>query len=168
MSWKVPFGEYTRCIFQRDPMPILYDEITSSFLRMLMLLLCEELMKHEDMMHSDDISTMHDKEIFNQFLQLLANQKQKRQRVSFYANQLNITSKYLSTVCKRVSGKSPIRWIIESVMQDGYSLLTETDLSVKEISNILGFPNSSFFGQYFREQAGITPIEYRLEHKKMI
>lgn len=167
-NWLEAFGEYTRCIFQRDPMPILYDEITSSFLRMLMLLLCEELMKHEDMMHSDDISTMHDKEIFNQFLQLLANQKQKRQRVSFYANQLNITSKYLSTVCKRVSGKSPIRWIIESVMQDGYSLLTETDLSVKEISNILGFPNSSFFGQYFREQAGITPIEYRLEHKKMI
>ena len=87
--------------------------------------------------------------------------------MSFYANSLNITSKYLSSVCKRVSGKSPIRWIIDSVMQDCYRLLSETDLSVKEISNQLGFPNSSFFGQYFREQAGVTPMEYRIEHKRM-
>ena len=50
---------------------------------------------------------------------------------------------------------------------DGRLLLKDTDLSVKEISNRLGFPNSSFFGQYFREQAGMTPMAYRIEHKKM-
>jgi AraC-like DNA-binding protein len=52
-------------------------------------------------------------------------------------------------------------------MQDCYRLLSETDLTVKEISNRLGFPNSSFFGQYFREQAGVTPMEYRIEHKRL-
>jgi AraC-like DNA-binding protein len=46
-------------------------------------------------------------------------------------------------------------------MEDSYALLRNTDLTVKEISNRMGFPNSSFFCQYFREQAGITPIEYR-------
>lgn len=166
-DWIDGLGEYTRCIFKANVLPLLYHEITTAFLRMLLLMICEELMKHDTMSLKDDYSTIHDKEIFNQFLQLLAKQNQKRQRVSFYANSLNITSKYLSSVCKRVSGKSPIRWIIDSVMQDCYRLLSETDLSVKEISNQLGFPNSSFFGQYFREQAGVTPMEYRIEHKRM-
>jgi transcriptional regulator GlxA family with amidase domain len=53
-------------------------------------------------------------------------------------------------------------------MQDCYALLKGTDLSIKEISNRMGFPNSSFFGQYFREQAGMTPMEYRTEHKMAI
>jgi len=54
------------------------------------------------------------------------------------------------------------------VMQDCYRLLLDTDLSIKEISNRLGFPNPSFFGQYFREQAGATPMEFRAKRKKVV
>ena len=149
--WMEDIAHYTQSIFLHNKEPKLYDEIVFSFLRMLMLLLCEELMRNDTMTRTVDNSSIRDKEIFNRFLQQLANQKQKRQKVSFYADKLNITSKYLSTVSKRVSGKNPMRWITESVMQDCYNMLTNTDLSVKEISNRLGFPNSSFFGQYFRE-----------------
>ena len=130
-------------------------------------MICGDLVSHESLTSDNNQSSFRDKELFNQFLQLLGKQEQKRQKVSFYADQLNITPKYLSTVCKKVSDKNPMRWITESVMEDSYMLLKETDLSVKEISNRLGFPNSSFFGQYFREQAGITPIEYRVKQKKM-
>ena len=112
----------------------------------------------------EDVSTTHEKEIFNQFLQLLSRQEHKHQRVSFYAEKMNITAKYLSLVIKRVSGKSPMRWITESVMEDCYTMLSGTDLSVKEIAYRLGFPNASFFGQYFREQAGMTPMEYRVKY----
>lgn len=165
--WMEDIAHYTQSIFLHNKEPKLYDEIVFSFLRMLMLLLCEELMRNDTMTRTVDNSSIRDKEIFNRFLQQLANQKQKRQKVSFYADKLNITSKYLSTVSKRVSGKNPMRWITESVMQDCYNMLTNTDLSVKEISNRLGFPNSSFFGQYFREEAGVTPMEYRSGHKKL-
>lgn len=166
-SWLEATTHYTQSIFLHNREPKLYNEIVSSFLRLLMLLLCEELMRNDTMAQSDDNSTIRDKEIFNRFLQQLSHQEQKRQKVSFYADKLNITSKYLSTVSRRVSGKTPMRWITESVMQDCYSMLTNTDLSVKEISNRLGFPNSSFFGQYFREEAGMTPMEYRSGHKKL-
>ena len=88
--------------------------------------------------------------------------------MQYYAQAMNITPKYLSTVCKKVSAKNPMRWITESVMEDCYMLLKDTDLSVKEISNRLGFPNSSFFGQYFREQTGVTPVEYRVKQKNMV
>ena len=129
--------------------------------------ICEELMQHDDMTSLNDASTTHDKEVFNEFLQLLSQQNQKRQRVSYYADKMNISPKYLSSICKKVSGKNPMRWITENAMQDCYALLKDTDLSVKEISNRLGFPNPSFFGQYFREQAGVTPMEYRIEHKRI-
>jgi AraC-like DNA-binding protein len=111
-----------------------------------------------------ETSTDRDKTFFRQFLFLLSHEQLKRQQVGYYADKLHITPKYLSTICRKVSGKSPIRWITDSVMEDCYEMLRSTNLTVKEISNKLGFPNSSFFGQYFREQAGMTPVEYRTKN----
>ena len=167
-GWLAGMQSYTNSIFTDDKSHVLMREIIISFLRTMVLLICEELLRHEDMASADDISTTHDKELFNRFLQLLSEQQQKRQRVTYYAERLNITSKYLSAISKKVSGKTPMRWITDSVMQDCYSLLRESDLTVKEISNRLGFPNSSFFGQYFREEAGVTPVEYRKNYKRVV
>ena len=117
-GWVEAMESYARTIFKTGTLPVLYREIISSFLRMMLLMLCEELMRHEDMTTLNDASTTHDKEVFNQFLQLLSQQNQKRQRVSFYADKMNISPKYLSSICKKVSGKNPMRWITENAMQD--------------------------------------------------
>jgi AraC-like DNA-binding protein len=158
--------EQTRSLFKDNNM-LLFREIAFSFLRTFLLLICEELLHHSEAIQmANEASTVREKTLFNQFLELLSHEEQKRQQVSYYADRLCITPKYLSTVCRNVSGKSPMRWITDSVMEDGYSLLRNTELTVKEISNRLGFPNSSFFGQYFREQASMTPVEYRNRYKK--
>lgn len=167
-SWAMDMGRYTASIFQNISEPVLYSEIIHSFLRTMLLFVCEDLLRKEAMSEKDDASSTHEKEIFNNFLQLISHEQQKRQQVSVYAGKLNITPKYLSAVCKKVSGKTPMRWITESVMEDCYNQLLKTDLSVKEIAHLLGFPNSSFFGQYFRDQAGVTPMEYRTQHKKIV
>lgn len=165
-EWLRDMQNLSTPILQRYGEMHLSKDILESYLRMMLLLICEDLLHHENMtVQEDDTSTRHDKELFNRFLTFISKQKQKRQQVAFYADLLNITPKYLSAVCKRVSDKSPSRWITESVMQDCYILLKESELSVKEISNRLGFPNSSFFGQYFREEAGMTPLEYRNKMK---
>lgn len=163
--WIEGVDDYTRLIFAGGDETPFFKEILTSFLRTLFLLICSDLISHDRAVGVSDVSSIRDKEIFNRFLQVLSNQEQKRQKVSFYADLLHITPKYLSTVCKKVSAKNPMRWISESVMEDCYMYLKDTDLSVKEISNRMGFPNASFFGQYFRDQAGITPIEYRIKQK---
>ena len=140
---------------------LLYKEIAISFLRIFLLIICEVLLHMEKDLPTSDASTKREKMVFNQFLSLLSHETQKRRQVAYYAERLFISPKYLSKVCRNVSGKSPLRWITDSVMEDSYALLRNTGLTVKEISNRMGFPNSSFFCQYFREQAGITPIEYR-------
>lgn len=161
-EWLRDIQNLSKPILQRYGEMLLSKAILEEFLRMMLLLICEDLLRHENMTaREEDTSTEHGKDLFNRFLMDLSSQQQKKQQVSFYANLLNVTPKYLSTVCKRVSGKSPMRWITESVMQDSYMLLRESNLSMKEISNRLGFPNPSFFGKYFREEAGMTPVEYR-------
>ena len=167
-GWLNGFKDYAQLVFNENKQPVLHREIARSFLRTLLLLVCEDLVRHESMHNSMDSSTTHDKELFNRFLQLLGSEEQKRKGVAYYADQMHITPKYLSAICRKVSDKSPIRWITESVMQDSFMLLSETDMTVKEISRQLGFPNSSFFGQYFREQAGVTPIKYRSQHKRIL
>lgn len=143
------------------------NEFVLSFLRIFMLIVCEELSRKEELLAPLDVSSSdREKMLFNQFLDLLHVEQIKRRKVGYYSAKLYVTPKYLSKVCSKVSGKTPMRWITEAVMSDCYQLLRDTQLTVKEISNRLGFPNSSFFGQYFREQAGITPIEYRSKYRK--
>ncbi len=166
-SWVNDMGRYTRSIFSHVKSQALYPEIQNSFLRTMLLMICEELIQHDGMSANGDESSAHDKEIFNRFLLMLNDEKQKRQQVAVYADRLHISPKYLSTICKKVSGKNPMRWITEYVMEDCYRRLKDSDLSVKEIADELGFPNASFFGQYFREQAGVTPGAYRNKYRNV-
>lgn len=163
--WTNILRDHSLAIFQGGDLK-LGSEITMSFLRTLLLIVCEQLLRQESTSKAIDTSTDRDKEIFNQFLVLLGHEQHKRRQVSYYAERLYITPKYLSTVCTRVSGKSPMRWITDSVMEQCYTLLKTTNMSIKEISNQMGFPNPSFFGQYFRDEAGMTPLEYRTGRRK--
>ena len=104
--------------------------------------------------------------LFNRFLQLLQTQKIKHQPVEYYAAELCITPKYLTVICKKNSGKTANEWIREYTLSDITYQLSHTNLSIKEISNHTGFPNSSFFGKYVKEHLGCTPVEYR-NHKEM-
>jgi len=143
----------------------LFKEISLSFLRTFLLLICQCLLTCKDMTTDDYTSTPSENVIFDKFITLLSSQPTKHSKVESFAERMNITPKYLSIVCKRVSGKSPVKWIHEYVMEGCYSLLIGTNLSIKQISDELGFPNSSFFGQFFKANAGLTPGEYRSKNR---
>ncbi len=166
-NWFLNIKDCTLSIFKNLSKTI-QREISFSILRTILLLICDELMCQEDLELNDDLSTPHEKSLFNQFLTLLRQQEVKRRNVSFYANLMNITPKYLSSISRKVSGKSPMRWITENVMQDCYSMLYETNLSMKEIADRLGFPNASCFGQFFKEQSGMTPGEFRNKNNTLV
>lgn len=138
-------------------------EILISLLRAALLEVCELLLleeeKREETVLPENGSRMET--LFHHFLENIARRHIKRLSVAEYAEELCISPKYLSTVCRTVSGKSPIVWISEYVDEDITYYLRQTDLSAKEISDELGFPNTSFFGKYVREHLGMSPIEYR-------
>ena len=87
--------------------------------------------------------------------------RQVNRRVDYYANLLNITPKYFSTICKEMTGNSPSHIIDKYVMKDIENLMKNSTKSIKEIANELEFPTISFFGKYMRSHYGVSPKEYR-------
>ena len=105
-------------------------------------------------------STRH-KRVFESFIELVEKHHQKERSVSFYADKLCITPKYLSQIVKNVSGFSAPDIINKYVILEAQHLLRHSDLSVKEIADQLNFPNQSFFYKYFKAHTGYTPNSYR-------
>ena len=82
--------------------------------------------------------------------------------VGFYAGQLNLTPKYLTTIIRKTSGRTAVQWIDDYVVLEAKNLLKYSTMSIQEISYYLNFPNQSFFGKYFKNHTGMTPTAYRL------
>lgn len=82
------------------------------------------------------------------------------------AEKANVNKYYLSHAYKEAYGISPISYMISCRIREGKRLLADTDLSLSQISNILGFSSASYFSQSFRKAEGISPVEYRKAHHR--
>lgn len=98
---------------------------------------------------------------FKQFMFLLSEHHIRERSVSFYADQMNLSAKYLSAIVKKVTKKTPSEWIDGMVIVEAKNLLKYSDMNVQQIAYHMNFPNQSFFGKYFKQRTGLTPSEYR-------
>ncbi|MDL2290099.1 helix-turn-helix domain-containing protein [Paludibacteraceae bacterium OttesenSCG-928-F17] len=103
--------------------------------------------------------------IFRKFLFSLTKNCKDHRDVIFYANEQCLTPRYFSSIIKEKSGENAIVWIQRSIMVEAKKLLSNSQLTVQQISEELNFPNASFFGQFFKKHAGMTPKEYRNTNK---
>lgn len=93
---------------------------------------------------------------------MLIDEYYKTQRsVSFYAEKLHISANYLNILCKRHLKISASQLIHQRILTEAKRLLQDRKLSIKEITYDLGFTNNSYFTIFFKNQTGITPIEFR-------
>ncbi|WP_373085711.1 AraC family transcriptional regulator [Alistipes shahii] len=122
-----------------------------------------EILTHYLTEHPEVDSPIHNRaeEYFRQFTELLGEHYKHERSVGFYARQLCITPKYLTTLIKRISGKSVSEWIDNYVILEAKTLLKYSNMSVQEIAYYLNFPNQSFFGSYFKRNAGMSPSQYK-------
>lgn len=122
-----------------------------------------DILAHYLTEHPEVDSPIHNRaeEYFRQFTELLGEHYKHERSVGFYARQLCITPKYLTTLIKRISGKSVSEWIDNYVILEAKTLLKYSNMSVQEIAYYLNFPNQSFFGSYFKRNAGMSPSQYK-------
>ena len=95
------------------------------------------------------------------FFDLLRRDDYALQPVQWYADQLHISPKYLSALCKQRTGKTAGEWITRFTVEEAKRLLVHSDDTVKQIAFRLGFADSSFFCQYIRKHTGATPLAIR-------
>jgi AraC-like DNA-binding protein len=126
-----------------------------------LLLETVSLYKKENEISKDSLSLTRQEEVTGKFFELLmANYKAER-NVSFYADKLCFTNKYLSSIIKDVTGSPISRWIDEFVITAIKIRLKTTNMSVLQISEDFNFPNPSFFGQFFKRHTGTTPNKFK-------
>lgn len=139
--------------------------INSPFRNEIVQHLADEVLYFENEMFSKHNTSWESRntrsgEIFEKFIGLVKKYCAEQRRVGFYADQLCLTPKYLSTVVKEVSGKSATEWINEFVIVEAEMLLKSTNLTIQEISHKMNFPTQSFFGKYFKRVTGMAPSKY--------
>ncbi|MGM9798953.1 MAG: helix-turn-helix domain-containing protein [Parabacteroides sp.] len=99
--------------------------------------------------------------LFQAFMEKISSMEVKPRSVTWYAEQLCVTPKYLTSICKKSCGRTAFDLINEAVLTDVRYQLKYSQKSIKEIADYLDFPNISFFGKYVRHHIGCSPKEYR-------
>ena len=101
------------------------------------------------------------KVLYNKFIECLSSNQDGKTTVTHYAEKLCVTPQYLSKVISSVSGKTAKYWINRAIITQARILLKDNNKSISEISDLLNFPNDSFFCRFFKRETGLTPTQYR-------
>ena len=100
-------------------------------------------------------------QLFNQFIALVNQYAKSERNVSFYADRLYLTPRYLNSVVKQVSRRTVMDWVNDSVILEAKVMLKYGDKLIYQIADELNFPNVSFFCKFFKRQTGMTPQTYQ-------
>ena len=116
---------------------------------------------HAELYGTDKISSQQH-QLMEHFIGLLERGDYRRNRdISYYADQLCVTTKYLSEVCKKVSGLPAAYWITRYASLDISRLLRNRRLSFTDIADMFGFSSPAHFSRYVQTNLGAKPSELR-------
>ncbi|MFY0598170.1 MAG: helix-turn-helix domain-containing protein [Cyclobacteriaceae bacterium] len=115
---------------------------------------------HDDSDKTLKLNSAHELQFFR-FKELIEENYSKGLPISEYADQLNVSTKTLTTITKNIADKSPSQLIAERVILEAKRLLKFTTLQVSEITYQLGFEDSSYFIKYFKRYVHSSPRVYR-------
>ena len=150
------------CRRMRDSSPVLYSNIVRSLVSTMMLEILSMMRRQEP---ENTVTTdVHRRRLANEFMRLVEQSDGRIRKVDDFANQLNITPKYLSTLLKETMNRRPSEMIHFYTLKAIEHRLRYTDMTMQEIANDLNFANASFFGKYFKEHAGMTPLDFRKKY----
>lgn len=110
---------------------------------------------------TEDETTTRTNELFNQFMDTLERDYKQSHDVAYYASQLCITPKYLTTIVKRMTGHTPKTIIDHYVVLQLKLQLRNRDITVKQLAWDFHFSDASFFCRYFKQHTGLSPQKFR-------
>ena len=103
-------------------------------------------------------------ELYNQFISQVNNFCRTYSDVHFYADQLNVSSRYLAQVTRRISGKTPKAIIDEYIVKEIERELSTTTHTVQEIANTFGFSSQAHLTKFFKKMKGGDKGTSRVGH----
>lgn len=86
--------------------------------------------------------------------------------LDFLSNLTYVNKFHLVHLFTKEMGISPINYLINKRIDESKNLLSTTNYSIRDISSIVGFSNSSYFSQMFKKITGISPKDFRSNNSK--
>lgn len=124
----------------------------------------------QESMKKDSEEKSDDERLYEKLEALMSEQKAYRQNdisLDKVASTLNSNRTYVSRIINRYSGKTFYSYINMYRIEDAIQMLTNTDMALKEICNIIGYNSLTAFYRVFLKEIGCPPSKYREEVRKM-
>ena len=159
-------GQYAMCLRDFDMVACRLGNRQHNFYRQMLIAAVQMLILdffdfHSRLYGEGSVSTQN-ASIMSRFLAMLEDGTYRTNReVSYYADRLCVTPKYLSEVSKKVSGYAANYWINRYTILDISRLLRDKSLSFVQISDMFGFSSPAYFSRYVQNHLGVNPTEYR-------
>ncbi len=77
------------------------------------------------------------------------------------AQRLSLDAAYFSRLFSAKAGISPKQYLLRKRMERAKALLEETNATVLEISNSVGYEDPLYFSRIFKKHCGVSPMQYR-------
>ena len=133
-------------------------------------MLCELMVLLNQMIPKDYEPQALDKNraviITRDFIELVNGDTGMHRTVSYYADRLCYSPKYLSATVKQITGKSPLQIINAHAIKQIKFKIKYSEMSMKELADYFEFTNPSFFGKFVKMHIGMSPMQYRMSSEE--
>ncbi len=134
-----------------------YREIIFSLLQTIILKI--ERLKNSSAKQVEKLDG--DLDIAMQFKRLIEKNMDEFLSLQQYANLLNVNTKKLSSASKKYLFTTPSQAISERKILEAKRMLSNYNISIKEVAFALGFDQATYFTKYFKKHTNLTPKEFK-------
>lgn len=151
----------------------MYLEFTSkgiNYVELLRLSLCELLLKIHRFYQQNHASPesaviKYRHQLIPDCIQYLRENYSKKVTIEELSNNFFLSKSYLSSLFKKATGSGVVEYLQHIRIERACELLTNTTLSITEISTQVGYTDYRFFNKSFKKITGVTAHEYRKKNE---
>jgi len=134
------------------------SEILTGIVTSVIYIITSFLLNNEN---SSQQKNLRKEDITISFLELISKHFKEKKELSFYAESLLISVKYLSNCVREITKSPPTSFIADALMNEAKIMLLHPNNTVGMIAGELGFSDQYSFGKFFKKHTGLSPMNFR-------
>lgn len=146
---------------------VLYSQAVKSFLELLFISL---LLRKDSPKETEKIDTysrqLSDKHLITDIENYLEDHINENLTIEQIAKDFNCSASLIKKVFQKAHKGGIINYFIDLKIDEAKRLITESELTVSQVSDKLSFQNPSYFARIFKKRVGMTPSEFGLSYKE--
>lgn len=154
---RTTFSVLTRLAFVETPAA---NEVKAHLLKDLLLI---DQVEHQRI-EPNPFDTIQDRLIKKALVMIQRRAFRSPITIKEIASQLGLSNVQFSRRFAQAVGIPPVEYLSSLRMRKARNYLLETDRTIEDIANLVGYQNGFYFSRMFKQKVGINPSEFRKRH----